>query len=220
MTTWVRKMVEDIPPCFLPTLQQDKGQLALTAAIQYLQNQWILLHLQMQWVIKTNPLLLSHCFGVETVCVDQFLELLRATDRLLVMAMHHFVLNREHSASIAHLPLKNNNNTERPLNTWKYSNTRHPVGHRQYLWNEGEITLLNQADILLLSNTMIWRISTVIMIKSMKSNTDSNNHNSRSNSYKVWVWWYGLWRGSSIPYGSAFRSPSGPAQQIHTSHEG
>lgn len=44
------------------------------------------------------------------------------TDQMLVMALHHFVLDREHSASIAHIP--KNKNTERPLNTWKYSNNK------------------------------------------------------------------------------------------------
>lgn len=54
----------------------------------------------------------------------------------------------------------------------------------------------------------------------MNSNDDSDNHNSRSNSLKSVLWRHGLWRVSGIPYGSALRSPSGPAQQIHTSHEG
>lgn len=52
----------------------------------------------------------------------------------------------------------------------------------------------------------------------VNSNSDNDNDNSRSNSLKSECG--GVKRVSSIPYGSALRSPSGPAQQIHTSHKG
>lgn len=48
-------------------------------------------------------------------------------DQLLVMALHHFVLNGEHSASIAHIPFENNH-TERPPNTRRYSNNKTSSG--------------------------------------------------------------------------------------------
>lgn len=54
----------------------------------------------------------------------------------------------------------------------------------------------------------------------MKSNNDSDDHNSRRNSLKSECGGMGCEDFSGIPYGSALRSPSGPAQQIHTSHEG
>lgn len=53
----------------------------------------------------------------------------------------------------------------------------------------------------------------------MNSNTDGDDHNSRSNSLKSECGGMDC-DVSGIPYGSALRSPSGPAQQIHTSHEG
>lgn len=50
----------------------------------------------------------------------------------------------------------------------------------------------------------------------MKSNNECNFHCSLYESKKSWVSWYGPWRVSSIPYGSALRSPAGSPQQIHT----
>lgn len=48
------------------------------------------------------------------------------TDQLLITALEHFVLDSEHSASIAHIPKKND--TERPLNTLKYKNNNTSSG--------------------------------------------------------------------------------------------
>lgn len=53
------------------------------------------------------------------------------TDQLLVMALHHFVLDREHSASIAHIL-----NIITQKGHYIHGNTVitiHPVEHRQYL---------------------------------------------------------------------------------------
>lgn len=54
----------------------------------------------------------------------------------------------------------------------------------------------------------------------MKTNNHYDHHNSRSNSLKSEYGGRDCKEFSSIPCGSALRSPIGPAQQIHTSHEG
>lgn len=53
----------------------------------------------------------------------------------------------------------------------------------------------------------------------IKSNNYNDHHNSRSNSLKSEYGGRDCKEFSGIPCGSALRSPLGPAQQIHTSHE-
>lgn len=53
----------------------------------------------------------------------------------------------------------------------------------------------------------------------IKSNNYNDHHNSKSNSLKSEYGGRDCKEFSGIPCGSALRSPLGPAQQIHTSHE-
>lgn len=60
-----------------------------------------------------------------------------------------------------------------------------------------------------------------MMVKMMliESNNYNDQHNSKSNSLKSEYGGRDCKEFSGIPCGSALRSPLGPAQQIHTSHE-
>lgn len=77
---------------------------------------------------------------------------------------------------------RKNSNTERPLNTWKYSNNKTSSG-TQTVPLKGRAKspkiILNMS---LLSSTMIWIMDSEIM--HMNRIDDSDNHNSRINSLK------------------------------------
>lgn len=119
MTACVRKMEVDIHP-MEPHTSGARARWLLTAVLQCPQNHQILLQIKMQWVLETNDSLhLSHCCGV--VCANR--SAAGNGTAPFCVGQGTFCLNCTYTE---------NNNTERPLNTWKYSNNKTSSG-TQYL---------------------------------------------------------------------------------------
>lgn len=113
MTACVRKMLVDIRPVE-PHDSEARASQLWTAALQCPQNHLILFLLKCSVGEETNPSLhLSHCFGVETVCANR--SAAGNGTAPFCVEQGTFCLNCTYTE---------NNNTERPLNTWKYSNNK------------------------------------------------------------------------------------------------
>lgn len=141
--------------------------------------------------METNRSHLSHCFRER-----QYVP----SDQLLVMALHHFMLNRKHSALIAHLPF--DNNTERPP-TWKHSNNKTSIGTLTVPLKKRE----NQPP-----KSNIWYDLLTVNMTWMNSNNDSDNDNSRSKSLKsecggVKCFRYSIWECIKEPIRSCSADP-------------